>query len=263
MRNRLSFFALFLLMAHAVFCQSPYQLNWKKEASLTGLGLGTLAGAFLISNGVDPLSLETITAADRLEINAIDRNATYNSSYQAHRLSNYFLYGSQFLPLVFLADHRSNRELGQIAVMAFETTAITSGLTMLTKNVALRPRPYVYNENVSLNDKTKINARYSFFSGHVALVAGTSFLTARLYSDFHPDSKWKPAVWAAAAAIPAVTAYLRVQGGKHYPTDVAAGYAVGALTGYFIPQLHKSKKLKVKGVSFYGGPNSALVQWRF
>ena len=97
----------------------------------------------------------------------------------------------------------------------------------------------------------------------MALVAGTSFLTARLYSDFHPDSKWKPAVWAAAATIPAVTAYLRVQGGKHYPTDVAAGYAVGALTGYFIPKLHKSKKLKVKGVSFYGGPNSALVQWRF
>jgi membrane-associated phospholipid phosphatase len=263
MRYRLSLFFLCLFMASSIFCQSPYQLDWRKEAALTGLGLGTLTGAFLISKRVDPLSLETIAAADRLGINAFDRDATYNSSYQAHKLSNYFLYGSQFLPLVFLAGNHSKRELGHIAVMAFETTAITSGLTMLTKNIVLRSRPYVYNEDGPLSEKTNINARYSFFSGHVALVAGTSFLTARIYADYHPDSKWRPVVWGMAATVPAVTAYLRVQAGKHFPTDVATGYAVGALTGYFIPRLHKSNRWKEKGVSFYGGPNSALVRWQF
>ena len=263
MRNHPSLFFLCLLVAPSVFCQSPYQLNWKKEAALTTFGLGTLAGAFLISNGVEPLSLEAIAAADRRDVNSFDRDATDNSSGQAHKASNYFLYSSQFLPVVFLAGHRSKKELGQIAVMAFETTTITSGLTMLTKNLVLRSRPYVYNGDVPLSDKTNINARYSFFSGHVALVAGTSFLTARIYADFHPESKWRPAVWGLAATLPAVTAYLRVQGGKHFPTDVAAGYAVGALTGYFIPRLHKSNKWKEKGLSFYGGPNSALVRWEF
>ena len=65
-------------------------------------------------------------------------------------------------------------------------------------------------------------------------------------SDYHPlmDTGWKIGMWTFAALIPATTGYLRVAGGKHYRTDVFTGYAIGALTGWLIPHLHKKKSLK-------------------
>ena len=66
-----------------------------------------------------------------------------------------------------------------------------------------------------------------------------SFLTAKMYHDFYPESDARPYVWASAALIPAITGYLRVRGGKHYLTDVLVGYGVGAAIGILVPQLHK------------------------
>jgi membrane-associated phospholipid phosphatase len=68
------------------------------------------------------------------------------------------------------------------------------------------------------------------------------FAAASMFSAYHPDSKWKPVVWTVAAILPAATAYYRVRGGKHFITDVATGYAMGALTGILIPRLHLRKR---------------------
>ena len=51
----------------------------------------------------------------------------------------------------------------------------------------------------------------------------------------------KLGLWSGAVLIPATAAYLRVQSGKHFPTDVMAGYAVGAAIGWLVPHLHKTK----------------------
>ncbi len=51
----------------------------------------------------------------------------------------------------------------------------------------------------------------------------------------------KIALWSFSAYIPALTGYFRVKAGKHFTTDVMAGYAVGAFTGWLIPHLHKKK----------------------
>ena len=49
-------------------------------------------------------------------------------------------------------------------------------------------------------------------------------------------------MWSGAFLIPATTAYLRVKAGRHFPTDVIAGYATGAIVGYLIPHLHKKER---------------------
>ena len=73
----------------------------------------------------------------------------------------------------------------------------------------------------------------------------------------------KVAVWSVAAGIPAITAYLRVESGQHFPTDVLAGYAVGAFTGWIVPHLHKKKKkhsnYSVFPVIYYGAPGVHLT----
>ena len=95
---------------------------------------------------------------------------------------------------------------------------------------------------------------------HTSLSAAGSFFAARVFSDYYPDSKWKPVVWGAAVAIPAVTGYLRVRGGRHFPTDVIAGYAVGALAGWGVPALHKRSGLADR-LSLRAGPAYFSLSW--
>ena len=149
-----------------------------------------------------------------------------------------------------------------ISLIYGETLFFTVGLTIITKNTAHRIRPLVYNSNFSLEDKMTKNARFSFFSGHASVVAASSFFTAKVFSDYHPDSKWKPWVWGAAITFPAITGYLRVRAGKHFPTDVMTGYAVGALVGYFVPHIHKRKN-RNKNLSMSLLPTGGYLSWKF
>ena len=116
---------------------------------------------------------------------------------------------------------------------------VNAGITGLIKYSARRPRPYVFNPEEELTLRQSRNARTSFLSGHTSVTSYNAFFTAQVFSDYYPDSKVKPWVWVGAAVIPAITGILRVQGGRHYPTDVIAGYALGAVTGIVIPRLHR------------------------
>jgi len=80
---------------------------------------------------------------------------------------------------------------------------------------------------------------------------------------FCPDSKWKPVVWGAAITIPAVMGYFRVAAGKHFPTDVMAGYLVGGAVGFLVPHLHRKKKVEDPKVGLNIGFNSAQLVYRF
>ena len=60
----------------------------------------------------------------------------------------------------------------------------------------------------------------------------------------------------AAAVVPAITAYLRVKGGKHFYTDVITGYLVGAAVGLIVPELHKTDNRFSTGMAML--PNGQL-----
>jgi membrane-associated phospholipid phosphatase len=83
------------------------------------------------------------------------------------------------------------------------------------------------------------DARESFFSGHTSTTAAFAFSTAKIWSDHHVGSRWQPWVWVGAAAVPLTTGILRIRAGKHFPSDVLAGMAVGALCGWLVPELHR------------------------
>ena len=119
------------------------------------------------------------------------------------------------------------------------------------------------SEKTALESKQTFTAGASFFSGHTSCVASNSFFAARVFSDYYPESKWKPVVWGAAIALPAVTGYLRVKAGKHYPSDVIAGYAVGAAVGYFVPKLHRTPYRLPEGMHLDMGPAGMRLDWLF
>jgi len=141
-----------------------------------------------------------------------------------------------------MLNKKTKKSGGVISVMALETMLVTNALTSMTKISVLRPRPLVYNDEVPLGSKLARKNKLSFFSGHTSMAATSFFYTAKVFSDFYPNSKWKPLVWTVAAIIPAIVGISRVYGGKHFPTDVIVGYVVGAGTGVLIPHLHRVKK---------------------
>lgn len=257
---KLIWFSLLFIICSNLNAQSPYEFSWKKDGGLVALGgISTGLGLYTRTK-LQLLTAPELAALNRQDVNAFDRFATNNYSPSADNTSDVFWASTHTLPFLFLTNKKSRKDFGKIAALYGEVFFITTGITLLIKSTVKRTRPFVYNSAAPLDKKLTRNARTAFLSGHTSISAANCFFTAKVFSDYYPKSKWKPAVWTTAAILPAITGYLRIKAGKHYPTDTIAGYILGATAGILIPQLHKKKMEKV---SFYGGLNGALVQVRF
>ncbi|MBI1226689.1 MAG: phosphatase PAP2 family protein [Bacteroidetes bacterium] len=224
----------------SLFSQSPYQLKLGREIGLYGAGIGVIGGAFYFEKQVKPLTALQISGLNANDLSSFERWVTTRRSVRSHKTSNVLLYSSNFFPVALtFADKKMRKDASTIGVMYTQAAMINLGLTALVKNTVHRTRPYVYQSELSLEEKMTTSARLSFWSGHTSQTATMCFLTAKIYADYHPGSRWKPVMWTAAATIPAATGIFRMTAGKHFPTDVLVGYITGAAIGYFVPKLHQ------------------------
>lgn len=226
----------------------PYELK-KRDLWLLPLGLGmTVFGKSLCDN--HPLiSLEEIRLLDRMDVNGFDRSATYNWSPEwADRSDIYrdiLVYSSLFALTAPPLFHAKLSETGTVAAMFLESALFLSGFTYMTKATVGRRRPYVYNTDLSVEERYAMgdnDAYFSFFSGHTAAAFTCATFLSKVITDIHGNSIWTKILWGSSLTIAAMTGYARVKAGKHYPTDVIAGAVVGFTIGYLIPTLHKKKK---------------------
>lgn len=242
---------------------SPYGVSWKKEALYLTAG-GVTAGLGLYLRDETPVfTPDELTTLDPQDVNAFDRLAIDLESPWADHFSDVLLIGTTLAPALLFAGERPRQDFFKLGILYGEVLLINGGLVQLSKFAFRRPRPYVFNSNIDISNKQNINARAAFISGHTAQAAASSFFIARVFSDYYPDSRWKPVVWAAAATMPAVVGFLRVRSGRHFPTDVMAGYAVGAAIGALVPQLHKIRATETGRMSFYPGINGGALVWDF
>ncbi len=224
--------------------RSVYLTSWQIDAPIIGMGV-----AFPILNkyvwtpritGLTPAQIQS-AQLNIGDISAFDRPITQNLDLNARKWSDLTLAAGTLAPTLLFADPDIRRDAPSVATLYAQTFLTNYLLTTVTKQLVQRPRPFVYNPNAPLAEQEDNDARFSFFSGHVSTVASMSFFSAKVYSDYHPNSKATPWIWATAALLPAATAYLRMHGGKHFPTDVIVGYLVGATVGILIPELHRRK----------------------
>lgn len=218
---------------------SLYRLSWRCDASIAAFGLSTNAAIQYLQQKLKPLTPDQINLLDKNDVPAFDRHALENYDATANALSDGFLYSSLVLPGFLLLDQDIRKDVPKISILLAESILVSTGVTGLTKRLVRRERPYLYNPAVPADEKQTLDGRLSFFSGHTSLSATMTFFTARLWCDYHPNSQLKAVVWGLAAAIPATTGYLRIKAGKHFLSDVATGYVVGALVGSMVPALHK------------------------
>ena len=222
--------------------ESPYKTSYQLDIPLTTLGTTSLVASHLWTQKISGLTEANIANVDAGDIFKLDADVINNWSPKAAKTSDFAMFGSMALPLALLGGKSIRKNIGTVGLLVYETAVLNSAITNLTKNLFKRNRPFVYNDLASLEKKMEVDSRKSFFSGHTSISASMTFLTAKLFSDFYPDSKYKTLVWVGAAMIPAFTGYLRVAAGKHFITDVITGYAVGALIGVLVPHFHKKEK---------------------
>lgn len=210
-----------------------------------GVLLGGLAlGGMNVIYSRDQIPLADVLALKKGDINSFDRPVADNYSPSAKSTSDLFFYGSMPLPLFLLIDKNIRKDGLRVGVMYLEALGATGVLYSGAAMIADRYRPITYNPNVPIETRQSGGSLNSFFAGHPALVATSTFFMAKVYSDYHPNMKHKWILYTVAGGLAATTGYLRIKAGYHFYTDVITGVTVGALVGVLVPQLHKNKMFK-------------------
>ena len=251
-----------LCAAQLVYAQSsardssfhPYRVNYWVTGTIIGVGLTTNYLGVTRVLGKDELSLLELQALNKGIINGIDswalRQDVSNFGSFA-RYSDYTVATSVVLPVLLLFDKQIRRDWSDVLLMYVETMSITPNIyewSPLGPTFQNRIRPAAYYDQLSSEQRRTGNNRNSFYSGHVGVVAASTFFLVKVYSDYHPeigDNKYL--LYGAATVPPLILGYFRVRALQHFPSDIMVGIGVGALCGILIPEFHRFQD---KNVSF-------------
>lgn len=221
------------LMAQAQF---KHQLSWPREGALVGTGIAFHGIALLQARKPMPAWNGPLDPAGLWRL---DRTAVGRWQPEAHRASN-ILFGAALGVSLATAIWSQQGEQPMVpVVIILESGLLASGITNVVKEVARRPRPYLYDPAIPVELHLGPDDYHSFWSGHTANTAAITFATASMVQHSNVSQGAKTATWIGAATIPAAMGWLRVRSGRHFPTDVLTGYAFGALMGWMVPYLHR------------------------
>lgn len=237
-----------------VSANSPPPLAWK-WSRFTGLdyAIGLGAGAITLTAAiVQPRSQHSLGGG-------IWFDDAVRSALRARPLANRYIFRdasdvglSLTVSWPFVADaltaawwYRGSREVAeQMALIDFQTLAISGAIQGVTNVFVSRERPYGRNcgtEQLPANAIDCANSGHyrSFFSGHSAF----SFTGAALICVHHFENELLGPPWDALScvggyAVAATTATFRVVSDVHYATDILTGALVGTVVGYGVPLLH-------------------------
>ncbi|MDP1621334.1 MAG: phosphatase PAP2 family protein [Bacteroidales bacterium] len=171
--------------------------------------------------------------------------------------SDYTMIGSILLPVFLLFDKQIRHDWLDVLLMYMEVMSITTNIyewSFLGPTFQNRLRPVTYYDQLTYEERKSGDNRNSLYSGHVATVAASSFFMVKVFCDYNPElGNKKYLLYAAATIPPLILGYFRVKALRHFPSDVMAGTAIGALCGILIPEIHRirSKKFSLGFYSSY------------
>lgn len=259
--NKYHFFILLFILqttfSDFLFCQvkssKPFSIDFNREAAIFGSGAVAAVSAYAVLKNLKPLTVEDIEMLDPSNVNKFDRNAI--GPFMEDHLGDALLYTSYAIPLSFVFFDETRSDIWELTLMYSEVLLIQSSINGIVKGTVQRIRPFVYDVQSPTNEKQSNNARISFYSGHTSMAAAISFFTARVFTEYVDNNTVRILMWTGAAILPAITAVTRVNTHWHFPTDVIAGYVIGALVGYLIPEMHKTNLNSNGNLSFYPSIN--------
>jgi len=245
--------------------QQVYKMNWGADIPVTATGTLWSLYAFTQIYSKDPTNSETVLALDKKNVPGFDRWAIRPYNEKVDKISYLPFYASMPVPVFFLFDKRMRKDIAKLSFLYLEAMSVTGILYTGSTYFTNRYRPYVWHEETPLDYRTRGGGKNSFFAGHVALVATSTFFFAQVWADYHPESKAKWVWYGLAGAATGATAYWRHRGGLHFPSDILLGITQGTLTGILVPKLHKNKLIKNPNLSitpFTGLSHGLAVRYK-
>lgn len=221
---------------------SPFRINPDLDAQLTVTSL-------LVSFGPSMLHRPTLqVSAEPLSVDllpGIDRNVVGNDWDDARSMSDGLLYAQLLLPqainaidvLISGGDDRLSTIATEGVVLA-EALAMTLMATSMVKTIVGRPRPYVFDSSTSPEERASRGAHESFPSGHTSMAFAAASSYSYLFQKKHPDSPAVIPIWVTTHLMASTVALFRVEGGRHFWTDVLSGAALGSAIGLLVPYFH-------------------------
>ena len=236
------------LFSHASIA-SPYTLSKTKESVIfASAGLLAAVGLWGEYNKASP-SAQSLANLDRANVPNFDRYNVGKWNKTAQRISDAVLFGSILTPSIHL--YNSKQDFWTLGFMYAETFVLTAGGISAVKGHVTRYRPFTYGDLAPLEAKLDNDATRSFFSGHAAMISSTLIFSATVFSDYYPQSSYSTLVWTGALSGIALGSWMRIEGGKHFISDIVCGILWGASVGYAIPRSHRKDKNTVAILPFY------------
>ncbi len=231
-----------------------YIINKPVDYSITVGGI--VANYFGVRRVLDKpkLTEAELLTLDPNDIPRIDRYALDFSPEEARdadALSDVIFQAGFVVPAILLFDDEIRKDGWDIGLMYLEAHAVAGVLYAwgAAGNID-RYRPVVYKTNEPLSERLRSGTRSSFYSGHTANLAVSTFFMAKVYSDYHPElGNKKYWLFGSATVPPVVMGYLRNRAGEHFFTDTFTGLLVGASVGILVPHFHKNRTKDGSGVS--------------
>lgn len=244
-----------------------YKLKPARDIPVFLVGAGWSGYAFTKIYSKDRSSESEILSLNKRDINGFDRWAVRPYSEKVSKNSNYIFHGAMPLPFLFLAFTDTRKDFFKLSFLYLEAMSITGLFYTGSVYFTDRFRPYAYSEETPIAWRTRGGAKNSFYAGHVALAATSTFFMAKVYADYNPDSKIKWLFYGLAGAATGTMAYLRHRGGFHFPSDIILGVTQGTLTGILVPHFHKHKLIKDPNLSLLpysnGQENGLALVYKF
>ncbi|RYZ49674.1 MAG: phosphatase PAP2 family protein [Chitinophagaceae bacterium] len=164
-------------------------------------------------------------------------------------------------------DKKIRKDWLRILALYVETSGATFSVYNFSPFGALfnnKIRPLAYYDNFPLELRKDGNSRNSFYSGHVANAAASTFFMAKVYSDYHPELGGKKyLLYGLATLPPLLISYLRVKALFHFPTDCLVGLIIGGSMGVLVPETHRIKNKGFSlGMASMSGVPAVALKWK-
>jgi membrane-associated phospholipid phosphatase len=214
--------------------QAPYSVRWGDGVSVVAAGV-----AALIPHATKlPKAAPSCAPCDPASLSGIDRVALQTFSGTASTTSHALLAGViGFAGVASFDGATAAQRRGHVAVFA-NSLAWTFAATDWMKVVVHRKRPVLYTAGATAAAADP-NSQRSFPSGHasVAFAAATTYLVMAQRERLPHRDRNAALLYAGALGVAA----LRVSAGKHFPTDVAGGAALGTGIGWLVAKVHPTQ----------------------
>ncbi|PYP51129.1 MAG: hypothetical protein DMD45_08760 [Gemmatimonadetes bacterium] len=235
MRRLVVAITLCTVAARPAAAQVSYRVGWWDAASVVAAGgLSIIPYAAGLPHGPPPCALP----CDPVSLPGIDRAALHTFSGSAGTASSVLLAGVVAgSGLASLAGATPAQVRGHAAVYA-NALAWSLATSQWLKVLAHRSRPVLYTADAAAAASDR-DSRRSFPSGHAALAFAATTAYVVMAGRERLPHRTRNAVLLYAASLG--VAALRVSAGKHFPTDVAGGAALGTGIGWLAAKVHPTE----------------------